>query len=575
MKVKHCLSFFSLALLFSVQSARSVDVVVPMPTLQNPKSAEDIAAYVAAMKEWVAAKQIRSEHAVDADNSYVDLNGDRSKLAEVATKISAWDQDKDSPICQLSKYIADGYNVALKDAVLESLAYAQRMINDEQAEEINPSLNKVIEQIVADQLAVDRNQTRVLPTAPLRNPEEEAIRSKVIKLREKIYLLESAKFFKDVEFKDHVTFEKNAKFQGNIVTEGTLSAADAVIGCDLSVGCNIAMHNSSDATVGNIIKDGAPFIHNFGTENTFVGINAGNFTMTGNANTGYGTSTLALNTSGTLNTASGLIALTSNQSGAVNTAHGAASLVLNTSGSANTAVGYASMALNTTGNGNTAVGIAALVNNTIGGGNTAIGAGALDSNISGNDNVGIGPNAGTSLLNGDNNIYIAADGTFSETGMIRVGTLGTHTACFIQGIDGAAVGILNSPVLVNSAGQLGTTISSRRFKHDIADMSNDSANIFNLRPVTFAYNNDATERTQYGLIAEEVDQVFPALVVKDADGNPYMVQYHVLLVLLLNELIKQKAEFSNAIEQQNTIIALQTNMIECINNRLLELEEQN
>ena len=88
-------------------------------------------------------------------------------------------------------------------------------------------------------------------------------------------------------------------------------------------------------------------------------------------------------------------------------------------------------------------------------------------------------------------------------------------------------------------------------------MSNDSNAIYNLRPVTFAYNNDASETKQYGLIAEEVDEVFPGIVVRDADGEPFTVQYHVLPVLLLNEVQKLYAKIEN------------------MNDRLIMLEQQN
>ena len=55
----------------------------------------------------------------------------------------------------------------------------------------------------------------------------------------------------------------------------------------------------------------------------------------------------------------------------------------------------------------------------------------------------------------------------------------------------------------------------------------------------FYVDSKNSEIEQYGLIAEEVDQVFPGIVVKDADGNPYTVQYQVLPMLLLNEMQKQ------------------------------------
>jgi len=69
-------------------------------------------------------------------------------------------------------------------------------------------------------------------------------------------------------------------------------------------------------------------------------------------------------------------------------------------------------------------------------------------------------------------------------------------------------------------------------------MGNNSEDIYKLRPVTFVYNNDEDAIMQYGLIAEEVDEVFPALVVRDSEGLPYTVRYHLLPQLLLNEVQK-------------------------------------
>jgi hypothetical protein len=76
-------------------------------------------------------------------------------------------------------------------------------------------------------------------------------------------------------------------------------------------------------------------------------------------------------------------------------------------------------------------------------------------------------------------------------------------------------------------------------------MGNDSAAIYNLRPVTFAYNGDLSETKQFGLIAEEVSEVFPEIVVVDGNGQPETVQYHVLPALLLNEVQKQYNELVN------------------------------
>jgi hypothetical protein len=133
-----------------------------------------------------------------------------------------------------------------------------------------------------------------------------------------------------------------------------------------------------------------------------------------------------------------------------------------------------------------------------------------------------------------------------DTATTRIGALQTRT--FIAGIRGAATGIANAiPVLIDSAGQLGTTFSSRRFKKDIRDMGDATARLLELRPVLFRYKQEQTLPNgqeippEYGLIAEEVAEIFPDLVVYDEEGQPLTVKYHLLGAMLLNEMEKMKA----------------------------------
>src|SRR5205085_8957758 len=96
-------------------------------------------------------------------------------------------------------------------------------------------------------------------------------------------------------------FADNASINDATITE--LSVIDeAVIGCDLVVGCNILMHNTTSPLVGNVLKDGQSFIQNAGIANTFVGINAGNFTVTGFGNSGFGENSLSAISDGFANT---------------------------------------------------------------------------------------------------------------------------------------------------------------------------------------------------------------------------------------------------------------------------------
>jgi hypothetical protein len=66
---------------------------------------------------------------------------------------------------------------------------------------------------------------------------------------------------------------------------------------------------------------------------------------------------------------------------------------------------------------------------------------------------------------------------------------------------------------------------SRRFKHEIKPMDKAKEAILALKPVTFHYKSDKTGIQQFGLIAEEVAEVNPDLVVRDKNGEIYTVCY--------------------------------------------------
>jgi len=329
---------------------------------------------------------------------------------------------------------------------------------------------------------------------------------------------------------------------------------------DPNVSGNITLVPSTPST-GNILKGTAPFIHNFGTDNTFIGVNAGNFTMsggnntasgvralanitTGSANTASGFRALDNNTSGNYNTASSYGALQSNTTGSENTATGAQALLLNTTGSYNTASGRDALRNNTTGNMNTANGRDALFGNTTGNGNTASGLNALGNNTTGSNNIAIGLGAGTNLTTGSNNIAIGNVGVAAESSTIRIGTAGNHNFTFIAGIRGVTTANANAlNVVIDSAGQLGTVNSSRRVKDHIADMGKASEALMKLRPVTFYYKSDHDRKgrtLQYGLIAEEVAEIAPGLVARTATGEIETVYYQFLAPMLLNEFQKQQ-----------------------------------
>jgi hypothetical protein len=380
---------------------------------------------------------------------------------------------------------------------------------------------------------------------------------------------------------------------------------------------------ATTATAGVITLGGNRFAHTFGSAtNTFLGANAGNFTMSGlGANTAIGNSALTNNTTGAYNTANGLQALYSNTTGNDNVASGVHALYFNTVGSFNTAIGnyvlannvgsnntgsgYYALAANTTGNTNTASGYYALYANTTGAYNTASGAQALQNNTSayfntasgsfalgsnttgqenmatgyaalnknttgnyntasggfalynntsGSSNVAVGDSAGYILTTGSNNIDIGNQGVAAEANTIRIGVVGTQTKAFIAGINGVTTGGAAVAVLVDANGQLGTVSSSRRYKFDIASMGDATEGLMRLRPVTFRYLAHGEHAPlQYGLIAEEVAEVYPELVARNKSGEVETVMYQLLAPMLLNEVQRQHGRIE---EQQSENKAL-------------------
>jgi uncharacterized coiled-coil protein SlyX len=359
-----------------------------------------------------------------------------------------------------------------------------------------------------------------------------------------------------------------------------------------------------------------------GTFNTAIGWFSLKSDTTGNFNTGVGGAALLVNI-GDENTATGAGALLSNSSGVNNTANGAFALLSNTTGTnitaigshallsntadENTAVGSGALASNTTGTQNTAFGVNALTNNTTvgangSGANTAIGAFALEANTTGGANTAIGyaalaqgnGGANTAIgdlagfnITGNGNIDIGFHefGVAGENNTTRIGNIGATEQdsgiyVTLDAIGGTKLGYVN-------------VTSSRRFKEDIKPMGAASEGLFALKPVNFRYKPafDPNQAERFGLIAEDVEKVNPALVAHDDKGNLTTVRYEAVNSMLLNEFLKEHSAFRKeqrkveeqgrkAEEQQATIAELkltvsrQQNEMETVIARLKEQTAQ-
>ena len=320
-----------------------------------------------------------------------------------------------------------------------------------------------------------------------------------------------------------------------------------------------------------------------GYNNAAHGVSALGDNTTGSFNTAVGNGALGGNTVGYHNAALGWGALVANVSGYLNTAVGSKALQTNSTGDRNTAVGYAALSSTSTngdstavgyralsssigawntaigsgalldnfnGHGNTAAGYFTLDSNTSGYLNTAVGIGAMGNNTTGHFNTAIGREAGKNWTTGHNNIAVGrgASGVAAETGTIRIGGAGLQTRTFIEGISNAT-GTFSSDVCI-SGDQLGLcSASSARFKREVRPLGDLHQALSALTPVSFRYKEEFAgiddPMLHYGLIAEQVSEIFPSLVTRDEAGRPHTVRYDLLAPLLLGEIQRQDEELTD------------------------------
>ncbi len=231
---------------------------------------------------------------------------------------------------------------------------------------------------------------------------------------------------------------------------------------------------------GSIFKGTDKFLHTYygsGTDgnNTFLGINAGNFTMGG------------INSyEGSANTGVGYRSLFSNSTGYRNSAFGFQSLYYNTTGSDNSAFGLNSLLFNTTGNGNSAFGRASLYSNTIGINNTAIGLGALNNNTAGNNATAIGYNA----MLYTNNTIAAFDNLNVAVGYEAL--RGSTTPASNTGNSNTAIGY--QTLRNNSEGGYNSACGSRSLNSNITGNNNSAFGFQSLY-----YNTTGSDNSAFGL----------------------------------------------------------------------------
>jgi len=368
---------------------------------------------------------------------------------------------------------------------------------------------------------------------------------------------------------------------------------------------------TNPSSLGVIYKGTDRFIHDFKPTgangyNTFLGINSGNFTMSGSgieasSNTGIGYGSLNNLTTGYENTALGMYTLLQNTTGYQNTALGIFSLSQNTAGYGNTASGSFSLNSNTTGYGNTALGYASLGFNTSGSQNTTSGRYSLAFNTTGSENTAFGFNALYSNKTGFNNTSVGHHSLKNSTGSYNT-ALGYNAGSTITtGFNLTCIGIDAAPTSPTAGNQITlgntfvtslrcaattiTSLSDARDKKNIKDLNLGIDFLMKIKPRLYNWDkrewyddnksdgSKMKEEPTAGFIAQELDEVqtkenaeWLNLVLKDNPEKLEATPGNLLPIIVkaIQDLKKEKdnemAELYEKIKSlENELIKIKSN----------------
>jgi hypothetical protein len=384
--------------------------------------------------------------------------------------------------------------------------------------------------------------------------------------------------------KDIILTGTNAKISGSSTSTGSFGVLQ------------LSKYNQGIGDVGSTVfgvdaaKPGMS-----GTENTAIGSNALTDITSGAGNTALGREAAMNVSTGGDNVAIGKLSLSQATTPVNNVAVGNEALRMTTTGGSNVGVGRESGYSGTThsgsvylgeqagysvttGNQNIAIGHNAINGGTTtGDNNIAIGAHAGDALTSGYNNVLVGKEAGPGLTTGTRNVGVGAyalrDGTSNTELNVAVGSyagynittgignvmIGYSTATSAVGDDYSivigygvdAAGGSNTATIGNASltdvymsQDSGATVhcaavvegSSLEIKTNISEIESPLEKISKLRGIEFDYKE--TDEHSIGMVAEEVNEVFPELVSKDKDGKVSAMSYSRMTAVLL-EAIKE------------------------------------
>jgi len=214
-----------------------------------------------------------------------------------------------------------------------------------------------------------------------------------------------------------------------------------------------------------------------------------------------------------------------------------------------------------------------LYSNTTGYANTAVGHMSSYSLTTGSYNTLLGAGAGGSTFTCENQTVIGYNASGQADNSVVLGNANV-TAVYMAQDRGAKIyaGEGDFTGDITTAGNV-TVSSDIRLKKDIVDLPSALENIKSLRPVSYRKKSSLSSEeygsTEIGLIAQELQEVYPNMVSEDGSKEPLL---SVSYMELIPVLIKGMQEQQRMIENQEAVMKNQQSMIE--NQQAVNEEQQ-
>lgn len=314
---------------------------------------------------------------------------------------------------------------------------------------------------------------------------------------------------------------------------------------------------------GNVfLGDWAGRDNTIGKSNVYIGADAGLSNLGGSYNVFLGSASGYSNEDGISNVFLGESSGNKNISGSYNVFLGELSGFSNIGGISNVFLGKEAGTANTSGSYNVFLGTLTGQENTIGQQNVFLGQEAGSANMTGNFNVAIGTLSGSSNISGSSNVFIGYQAGIDEEGSNRLyidnkGLSWDETLIYGE-FDNDYLGFYaNVEVAGDIYGASLNETSDKKFKTNIVDVPSILNKVMALRPVTYDWNTALYPKSKFshgkqiGLIAQEVETLFPELVKINKKGD-MAISYTKLSVLLI-EAMKEQQEIIENLKEENDV----------------------